>query len=123
MDKVVTYAFLSVIKEKSGNITSLLSIFEQLVEGLLSSWIKKELKGGLIIDLQKEFKKIYSIDIPIPTLKTIIHNITQKNNSLLTTYQDDSFIIKEFPEINFTILIEKQQSEIDAFYNLYASVP
>ena len=119
MDKVVIYAFLSVIKEKSGNIISLLSIFEELVEGLLSTWIKKELKGGRIIDLQKDFKMTFFIDIPIPTLKTIIYNIIQKNNSILTTYHDDSFIINEFPEIDFNILLEKQQSEIESFYNLY----
>jgi hypothetical protein len=119
MDKVVTYAFLSVIKEKNGNITSLLFIFEELVEGLLSSWVKRQLKGGNILDLQKEFKTTYSIDIPIPTLRTIINSIVQKDNSLLTTYQDDSFTINEFPEINFNIILGKQQADIEAFYNLY----
>lgn len=119
MDKVVTYAFLSVIKEKKGNITSLLSIFEELVEGLLSSWVKEQLKGGSIFDLQKEFKSTYSIDIPLPTLRTILNNIVQKNSSLLTTYQDDSFTINEFPEINFNAILEKQQTDIEAFYNLY----
>jgi hypothetical protein len=119
MDKVVTYAFLSVIKEKTGNITSLLSIFEELVEGLLSSWVKRQVKGGRLLDLQKDFKTTYSIDIPIPTLRTILNNIIQKNSSLFTTYSDDSFTINEFPEINLTILLEKQQSDIEAFYNLY----
>jgi len=119
MDKVVIYAFLSVIKEKSGNITSLLSIFEELTEGLLSSWVKREIKGGRIIDLQKDFKIMFSIDIPIPTLKTIIYNIAQKNNSILTTYNDDSFTINEFIKMDFNFLLEKQQTEIEAFYNLY----
>jgi hypothetical protein len=119
MDKVVIYAFLSVIKEKNGNITSLLSIFEELVEGLLSSWVKRQLKGGSIIDLQKEFRTTYSIEIPIPTLKTILNGIVQKNDSLLTTYQDDSFTINEFPEINFNVILEKQQTDIEAFNNLY----
>jgi hypothetical protein len=119
VDKVVTYAFLSVIKEKKGNITSLLSIFEELVEGLLSSWVKRQLKGGSLFDLQKEFKATYSIDIPLPTLRTILNNVVQKNNSLLTTYQDDSFTINEFPEINFSVILEKQQTDIEAFNNLY----
>ena len=119
VDKVVIYAFLTVIKEKKGNISSLLAIFQELVEGLLSTWVKKQLKGGRIIDLQEEFKLAYSIDIPIPTLKTILNNIIQKNNSLLTTYDDDTFTINEFPDINFDLILEKQQSEISAFYNLY----
>jgi hypothetical protein len=119
MDKVVTYAFLSVIKEKTGNITSLLSIFEELVEGLLSSWVKRQLKGGSLLDLQKEFKTTYSIDIPIPTLRTILNSIFQKNNSLLIIYQDDSFTINEFPEIDFNAIIERQQTDIEAFYSLY----
>jgi hypothetical protein len=120
MDKVVIYAFLSVIKEKSGNITSLLSIFQELVEGLLSTWVKKQLKGGRILDLQKDFKATYSIDIPLPTLKCILNNILHKNSSLLTTYQDNSFTVNnDFPEINLVPLLEKQQSDIDAFYDLY----
>jgi hypothetical protein len=119
MDKVITYAFLSVIKEKSGNITSLLYIFEELVESLLSDWVKKKLKGGRILDLQKDFKATYSIDIPIPTLRTILNNICQKNDSLLTTYQDDAFSINEYPDNNLSILLDKQQADVEAFYNLY----
>ncbi|MCL2042611.1 MAG: hypothetical protein FWG89_00575 [Treponema sp.] len=119
MDKVVTYAFLSVIKEKSGNITSLLSIFEELIEGLLSTWISKKIKGGNISDLQKDFKLTYSIDIPIPTIKTIINNIIQKNNTLITKYEDDSFTINESPEVNFELILKKEQDIIEAFYELY----
>jgi hypothetical protein len=119
MDKVVTYAFLSIIQEKNGNITSLLSIFEELVEGLLSSLVKRQQKGGSIFDLQKEFKITYSIEIPIPTMRIILNTIKEKYNSLLTIYQDDFFSINEFPEINFNIILEKQRTDIEAFYNLY----
>ena len=71
------------------------------------------------MDLQKEFKTTYSIDIPIPTLRTLLNSIIQKNNSLLKIYKDDSFLINEIPETNFSMIIEKQQTDIEAFYSLY----
>jgi hypothetical protein len=121
LDKAVTYAFLSVVKEKSGNVTSLLSIFEELTEGIISTWTKNGIKSALIIDLQLDFKKSYNINIPIPTLRVILNKISSKYCDTFTIHNDDSFIINNFPNKDFTQLIEQQKNSIDLLFDLYNS--
>jgi hypothetical protein len=120
-DKAVTYAFLSVIKEKSGNVTSLTSIFEELVEGILSTWTRNGINSARIVDLQHEFKTTYIINIPIPTLRVLVKKISEKYTGAFTIHTDDSFIISNFPNKDFSYLIDKQKGEIDLLYDLYFS--
>jgi hypothetical protein len=119
IDKAVVYAFLSVIKEKSGNITSLMSIFEELVEGLLSLWSRNGTGAARIVDLQDDFFKMYTINIPIPTLRVILRNISNKYSETFTIHSDDSFVINNFPNKDLSYIIETQKGYIDLLFDLY----
>jgi hypothetical protein len=121
IDKAVVYAFLSAVKEKSGNITSLLSIFEELTEGILSDWTRNGSNSARIVDLQDDFKKTYDIIIPIPTLRVIINKISKKYSGVFTIHNDDSFIIADFPNKNLRYIVDQQKSSIDLLFGLYNS--
>jgi hypothetical protein len=121
IDKAVVYAFLSAIKEKSGNITSLLSIFEELTEGILSDWTRKGTTSARIVDLQDDFKKTYDIIIPIPTLRVILNKISKKYSGTFTIHNDDSFIITDFPNRDLSYIVDQQKKSINLLFSLYNS--
>jgi hypothetical protein len=121
MDKAVTYAFLSAIKEKAGNITSLLSIFIEMVENLLAILYRDGMISGLFVDLQFEFQQKYAILIPLPTLRTILFNISKKYDDSFAIYNDNSFVINNFPSIDLSNMIDQQEQDVNEIFDLYVA--
>jgi hypothetical protein len=91
MNTLFSYSLLSVIRERSTNITSLLDIFKEYCETIIS--IEGFKGSGRLIDIKNLFKK-YGIDIPVPTLKTILFKIKDTHKDSFTLYGDYAFEYK-----------------------------
>ncbi len=116
MDRLVTYAILAEIREKKSNITSLIDIYQELVESLIANRNLKDENMGLLKDLIYSFHQKYHLEIPYPTMKMILKKISQEKGEAFQLFTDFSFKIspglftnlekdfnneeKEFEELN-----------------------
>jgi len=100
MSSEVTYCLLAEIKSRKSNVTSLMEIFQELVEALFSYYYKKGEIKEKISDLRDAFIREYGIEIPFPTLKIILSQLKAKYGEKVTLYSDFSFAIMELSPIN-----------------------
>lgn len=91
MQPEITYCLLAEIKTKKSNITSLIEVFQELVESLFANYYGDGVINGLLDDLRTKFKGTYNIEIPHPTLKVILSNIKNKYSAKVTLFSDYSF--------------------------------
>ena len=122
MDLLVTYSILSIIRDRKSNIDSLLEIYQELCESILSDDSFRESGAGLIKDIREAFEKKFELSVPYPTLQILLTNINNDNTDGFILHEDYSF---QFTPNKFASLhkdIEEEEnkiSELREFYELF----
>ena len=125
MNCEVTYCLLADIRERKSNITSLVEVFQELVETLFTSYYPRGKIAGNLDDVRNKFKEIYGLDIPHPTLKIILAQLRKDNPDKFSLYSDYSFQIQgnTFRQpISSISENEKRIGELNQIYSKYCLV-
>ena len=117
--KALAYSFLAHIRNSGTLVKGPLEIFVPLVKkGLHFMNISKEqYKGESINEIYKIIVDKYSIDIPIPVLRTILRyiaNEVNKQEKVFELYNDDSFWIKDYIFEDYDTYLIRKEKEIDS---------
>ena len=125
MNCEVTYCLLADIRERKSNITSLVEVFQELVETLFASYYPKGKIEGTLVDVRNKFKEIYGLDIPHPTLKIILAQLKKENPEKFVLFSDYAFQIQgdTFKQpINSIAESEQRIDELNQIYSKYCLV-
>ncbi|WP_159523901.1 hypothetical protein [Sunxiuqinia indica] len=126
MDKtrLVTYSLLAHINNTGTLTKGLIDIFVPLAKSALAEMNSSEIYSGKnISEIKKVINGIYSIDIPIPVLKNILHQIANEvntdNEEKFIIYKDGAFSIKNYVFNEFESLIEEKKILIENVERLF----
>jgi hypothetical protein len=119
MNALFSYSLLSVIREKSTNIKSLVDLFREYTETILS--IEGFNGKGTLLDLRPVFEK-YGLTIPVPTLKSILLRIHGANKESFVLHDDFSFIFPKNLFVHDRQEIDKLELEIEELDFVYVSL-
>jgi hypothetical protein len=119
MKPEITYCLLAEIKTKNSNITSLIEVFQELVESLFANYYKEGVISGLLDDLRNQFNNTYNIELPYPTLKIILTNLKTKYPDRVTLYSDYSFSFEKDVFIESKKEVDKDERIIDELNIVY----
>ncbi|QYS91147.1 hypothetical protein JJC04_15435 [Flavobacterium covae] len=101
-NKAITYSLLAHVRNSGTLIKGPIDVFVPLIKRTLHQLnMKGILKGESVIEIQKEANCMYSIDFPIPVLKSILSQIanevnTNDNAQNFVIHNDGSFILRSF---------------------------
>ncbi len=123
-DRALTYSILAHIRNSGDLAKGPLDIFIPLIKRTLSFMNKKNIYSGKsIIEIKEYADKMYSLDFPIPVLKTILQQISSEINTpektYFTIYKDNAFSILEYSFQDFEDIIDKKQNKISEIENLF----
>lgn len=126
MDKtrLVTYSLLAHINNTGTLTKGLLDIFVPLVKSALAEMNSRGVNSGKnISEIKKVVFELYSIDIPIPVLKNILHKIANELNSdkeiKFIIYKDGAFSINNYIFNEFECIIEEKKTHIKNIERLF----
>ncbi len=119
MGSEVSYCLLAEIRSRKSNISSLIEVFEEMVETLFSHYYKKGAISENINDLRNKFNDTYGLDIPFPTLKLILSRLKQKYGEKFSLFSDYAFSIEDETIKSGIVDIRKSEKEIEELNNLY----
>ena len=122
--KAVAYSLLAHVKNSGLLVDGPVDVFIPLVKkGLhFMNTNKGQYKGESITEIRKIIDEHYSIDIPLPVLRSILKKIANdinKEEKIFELYQDDSFWIKDYIFEDFDEQIEKSKKEIFALQKMF----
>lgn len=122
--RIVTYSLLAHINNTGTLSKGLLEIFIPLAKRALSILNNEgTFSGKSITEIQSKINELYSIDIPAPVLKLILHKISQEVNeesdNKFTLYSDGAFAIKNYVFTEFDSLIKKKEDEVAEIEDLF----
>lgn len=122
--KAIAYSLLAHVKTSGTLSDGPMDIFIPLVKkGLHFMNINKgQYKGESIAEIRKIIEEHYSIDIPIPVLKSILKKIANdinKEEKIFELYQDNGFWIKDYVFEDFDEHIEKSKKEIFVLQDMF----
>ncbi|WP_129019938.1 SRPBCC family protein [Edaphocola flava] len=123
-NKAVTYSILSHIRNNGELIKGPLDVFIPLIKRVIASLNRKEIYSGKSIgEIKAEADELYSLDFPIPVLKTILNRIAIEVNTEDATrfflYADGSFAISKYTFDEFEEVFNEKKKEIDNIESLY----
>lgn len=123
-DRAVTYGLLAHIREKSTLVKGPIDIFIPLVKRAISLMNSDGItEGKNISEIKKYSDKVYSIDFPIPVLRTILEKISRDANSdeieQFKLYQDGAFIINGYEFTEFEEVIRNHKYETERIEKLF----
>lgn len=123
-DRAVTYGLLAHIREKSTLVKGPIDIFIPLVKRALSLMSSDGVSEGKnISEIKKYSDKVYSIDFPIPVLRTILEEISREVNSdgleHFKLYQDGAFMISGYEFTEFEEVIRNHKFEVERIEKLF----
>ncbi|MDP2159452.1 MAG: hypothetical protein Q8K02_03150, partial [Flavobacterium sp.] len=123
-NRAVTYSLLAHIRNTGTLIKGPIDVFVPLIKRSLHILNKKGVfKGKSILEIQTISNDLYSIDFPIPVLKTILHkialdvNINGDNNFQM--FNDNSFILKDFYFEDFEDKIQESIRDVETIEKLF----
>ena len=80
-NRALTYSLLAHIRSKGQLVSGPIEIFVPLVKRALSKLNESgKFSGESIIEIKNECNDLYSIDFPIPVLRTILFSIAKEIN-------------------------------------------
>ena len=123
-NKAITYSFLAHVRNSGDLMKGPVDVFVPLIKRTLQQLNSKGiLKGESLLEVQKEANSMYSIDFPIPVLKTILSQIAQEvnvgNEKNFILYNDFSFILKSFYFEDFEERIQEIKRETDELEKIF----
>lgn len=116
--KAVAYSLLSHIRNSGTLITGPIDYFLPLVKRALNSLNNIGKRGGnSIIEISDEVCKMFSLEIPIPVLNTILRKIELEENSQgkenFKIYNDSSYQLKDYHFYEYEQLFQDKSREIN----------
>ncbi len=122
--RALTYSLLAHIRNKGQLVAGPVQIFVPLIKRVLSRLNEKGIYSGKsITEIKQEADSLYSIDFPIPVLRTILSKIAKEINSngnkYFELFQDDSFQIRDYAFTEFEETLRLQKIEIDNLEKLF----
>lgn len=123
--KAITYSLLAHIKNSGTLSDGPLKVFIPIVKkGLhILNFEKQQTKGSNISEIGKIINDYYSIDIPIPVLRSILNEISKEinttNEEVFKLFKDDSFWIKEYVFEDYDEQLSICKNEIIKLQKLY----
>lgn len=123
-ERALTYSLLAHIRTKGQLVRGPIEVFIPIIKRALSKLNEKGIYSGKsITEIKEEADRLYSIDFPIPVLRSILSRIANQVNNLTDRYfelfQDDSFQIKNYAFTEFEDTIKIHSLEIDNIENLF----
>lgn len=123
-NRAVTYSLLAHIRNTGTLIKGPIDAFVPLIKRALHILNQRGVfKGKSILEIQKLSKELYSIDFPLPVLKTILHKIAIEVNINGVTnfqmFQDNSFILKDFYFEDFEDKIQESIRDVEIIEKLF----
>ena len=123
-ERALTYSLLAHIRTKGQLVSGPIEVFIPLIKRVLSKLNEKGIfSGKSIMEIKEEADRLYSIDFPIPVLRSILSRIADQTNSKTNRYfelfQDDSFQIRNFAFTEFEDAIKIHSLEVDNIENLF----
>ncbi|SCY73809.1 hypothetical protein SAMN02927916_3111 [Flavobacterium anhuiense] len=123
-NKAITYSLLSHIRNNGSLVKGPINIFIPLVKKAISNLNSKGVcKGANISEIKIEADLLYSLDFPIPVLRTILFEISKEVNTAEKTdfvvHKDDSFVINSYVFEDFDYVFTAKQEEVERIEKLY----
>jgi hypothetical protein len=123
-ERALTYSLLAHIRTKGLLVSGPIEVFIPLIKRALSKLNEQGIFSGKnIIEIKGEADRLYSIDFPIPVLRSILSRIAIQINTPtdrhFELFQDDSFQIKNYAFTEFEDTIKIHSLEIDNIENLF----
>lgn len=123
-NKAITYSLLAHIRNTGTLIKGPVDVFTPLIKRVLHRINSKQiLKGQSIIEIKNEALNMYSIDFPIPVLKTILTQIALEVNKggeeNFKLHLDNSFMLKDFYFEDFEEKIQESKRDIESIEKLF----
>ncbi len=119
MDLLVTYSILSLMKERLGNVRSLIEVFQELCESILAEDDFRKTGKGVLEDLKKGFMDRFMINIPNPTLKAILKGIQRSYSMSFELFSDFSYSFDNVPLRSLKRDIEEENRSIQELKDMY----
>ena len=123
-NRAVTYSLLAHVRNTGTFIKGPIDIFVPLIKRTLHILNQKGVfKGKSIIEIQNLSNELYSIDFPLPVLRTILNKIAtevnRENAINFQLFQDNSFILKDFYFEDFEDKIQESIRDVEAIEKLF----
>ncbi|RCR67689.1 hypothetical protein DUE52_19985 [Larkinella punicea] len=123
-DRALTYSLLAHIRNRGQLIKGPVEVFIPLIKRTLSKLNEKGVfSGKSIVEIKNEADYLYSIDFPIPVIRTILSLIAKEVNSeneiCFVLFQDDAFQIKNYTFTEFEETIRIHNVELSNLEKLY----
>ena len=123
--KAITYSLLAHIRNTGTLSKGPLDIFVPLVKKALHfmNYNKGQYKGESLMEIHDVIVNTYDIDIPIPTLRSILVIIAREINTgdetVFFLNNDNSFWIKDYVFDDYDEKITEYQNEVNALQHLF----
>ena len=123
-NRAVTYSLLAHVRNTGTLMKGPIDAFVPLIKRILHILNQRGVfKGKSILEIQKLSKEIYSIDFPLPVLKTILNKIAievnTKDSINFEIFQDNSFILKDFFFEDFEEKIQESKRDVETIEKLF----
>lgn len=123
-NRAITYSLLAHVRNTGTLIKGPIDIFVPLIKRTLHILNERGIfKGKSIIEIQNLSNELYSIDFPLPVLKTILNKIATEVNTEKSVnfqlFQDNSFILKNFYFEDFEQKIQESIRDVEAIEKLF----
>jgi len=123
-EKAITYSLLAHIRNNASLIDGPLDIFVPLIQRAISKMNSDKIFSGENINEINEYaKKLYSIDFPIPVLRSILDIIVAEvhnsNQGAFFLHDDNSFSIANYTFTEFDETVRKRNLEVVKLEELF----
>ena len=123
-ERALTYSLLAHIRSKGQLLNGPIELFVPLIKRTLSKLNEKGVYSGKsILEIKNEADALYSIDFPIPVLRTILSKIANEVNSNgekhFDLFQDNSFQIKNYAFTEFEETIRIHNIELENLQEIF----
>jgi len=122
--KAITYSLLAHIRNNASLIDGPLDIFVPLIKRAISKMNNDKIfSGENISEINEYLKKLYSIDFPIPVLRSILDvivaEIRESNQGAFFLHDDNSFSIANYTFTEFDETVRKRNLEVEKLEELF----
>ena len=124
--KIVAFSLLAHINDNNIGIKSFNDIFIPIVKSALCRMNLSGVKSGKsIMEIKEHVDSVFSLDIPIPLLKTLLlsisNEVSENPNEQFILHSDGSFLMNKFLFADFEEELDKKEEEINEVERVYES--
>ncbi|MCF0038980.1 hypothetical protein [Dyadobacter fanqingshengii] len=123
-NKAITYSLLAHIRNTGTLMKGPIDAFVPLIKRALHQLNEQGIsKGQSILEIQRYASEIYSIDFPLPVLKSILKKIESEVNEggviNFQLFNDNSFLLKEFYFVDYEESLQESKRDVTTIEKLF----